>query len=295
MATTQKIGNSYKISVSHGYNMHGKQVRQTKTWKPPENMTAKQIERELNRQAVLFEEECKSGKTTAVIKFESFARRWFEEVAELKLKRRTIVNYRGLETRVYKAIGHLRMDRITPREIQRFISDLCNGERLDNRTRKLSPKTVKNHVSFISTVFSYAMKMQIVKDNPCRMAELPRAEEVEREVYTIEEAQKFLDCLQKQPIEEFQHIAFFTLAIFTGLRRGELLGLEWKDIDFNRGIISVKRTSNYTNADGIYTDTPKNRRSRRSLNPPPEVMSFLYRYRLQQQEYIEIPPLIPER
>jgi integrase len=287
MATTQKIGDSYKISVSCGYDTHGKQVRQTMTWKPPENMTAAQIKKEVNRQAVLFEEDCKSGKTTAAVKFEDFARKWFEEVAELKLKRRTIVNYKGLEPRVYKAIGHLRMDRITPREIQRFISDLCNGERLDKREQKLSPKTVKNHVSFISTVFTYAMKMRIVKDNPCRMAELPRAEEVEREVYTIEEAQKFLDFLQKQPAEEFQHVAFFTLAIFTGFRRGELLGLEWKDIDFDRGIISVKRTSNYTNVDGIYTDTPKNRRSRRTLNPPPEVMSFLERYRLQQQNYIE--------
>jgi integrase len=287
MATVQKRGNSYKINVSFGYSVNGKQVRQSMTWKPSEGMSARQIEKEVQRQAVLFEESCKRGQTTAAVKFEDFARKWFEEVAELKLKRRTVVNYKGLEARVYKAIGHLRIDRITPREIQRFISSLSNGERFDKREHKLSPKTVKNHVSFISTVFNYAMKMQLVRDNPCRMAELPRAEEVERDVYTIEEAQTFLDFLQKQPAEEFQHVAFFTLAIFTGLRRGELLGLEWKDIDFDMGLVSVKRTSNYTNIDGVYTDTPKNRRSRRTLNPPPEVMSFLERYKLQQQNYIE--------
>jgi integrase len=287
MATIQKRGNSYKINVSCGYSVNGKQARQSMTWKPTEEMTAKQIEKEVKRQAVLFEENCKRGQTTAVIKFEDFARLWFEEVAELKLKRRTIVNYKGLEARTYKAIGHLRMDRVTPRDIQRFISNLCNGERLDKREQKLSPKTVKNHVSFISTIFNHAVKMQIVKENPCRMAELPRAEEVEHEVYTVEEAQKFLDCLQNQPIEEFQHVAFFTLAIFTGLRRGELLGLEWKDVDFDMGVLSVKRTSNYTNVDGIYTDTPKNRRSRRTLNPPPEIINFLKCYKLQQQDYIE--------
>lgn len=62
---------------------------QTKTWKPEEGMTPKQIEKEVQRQAVLFEESCKIGQITASIKFEAFAEQWFEEYAKLNLRSST--------------------------------------------------------------------------------------------------------------------------------------------------------------------------------------------------------------
>jgi hypothetical protein len=60
MANVTKRGNSYRIRVSCGYDVKGKQVFQAKTWKPPENMTERQIKKELDRQIVLFEEECRT-------------------------------------------------------------------------------------------------------------------------------------------------------------------------------------------------------------------------------------------
>ena len=68
MANIQKRGNSYRIKVSCGYDTHGKQVIQSITWKPDEKMTEKQIEKELNRQAVLFEETYMKGNIVAVKK-----------------------------------------------------------------------------------------------------------------------------------------------------------------------------------------------------------------------------------
>ena len=61
MASYYKRGNSYVIRVSCGYDTNGKQVYQSMTWKPDKEMTAKQVEKELTRQVVLFEEKCKSG------------------------------------------------------------------------------------------------------------------------------------------------------------------------------------------------------------------------------------------
>ena len=87
MANVTKRGNSYRIKVFCGYDVHGKQVIQSKTWKPTPGMSAKQIEKELQRQVVLFEEECMHGNVVATVKFEDFARQWFKEYAELKLKR----------------------------------------------------------------------------------------------------------------------------------------------------------------------------------------------------------------
>ena len=77
MATYTKRGSSYRIRASVGYTPEGKQVMKSKTWTPAPGMTERQIEKELNRQMVLFDEECRgSSLTDGHIKFETFARQW---------------------------------------------------------------------------------------------------------------------------------------------------------------------------------------------------------------------------
>ena len=86
MATIRKRSEgTYQIRVSCGYGVDGKQRNQFKSYKPEPGMTPKQIEKELTRQAVLFEEECKRGQITSAVKFEKFAEQWFEEYAKLNL------------------------------------------------------------------------------------------------------------------------------------------------------------------------------------------------------------------
>ena len=121
----KKRGNSYRIKVSCGYKVDGTQVVHRMTWTPESDMTPKQIEKELQRQAVLFEEECKNKPVVATIKFEALAEEWFEEYAKLNLKSTTFTRQRQLTKRVYKAIGHLRLDKITARDIQKFINSLA--------------------------------------------------------------------------------------------------------------------------------------------------------------------------
>ena len=77
MATVQKRGDNYRIRAFIGYTVKGKQIEKTKTWKPTPGMTARQIEKELERQKVLFEEECQGLSQGANIKFETFAEQWF--------------------------------------------------------------------------------------------------------------------------------------------------------------------------------------------------------------------------
>lgn len=164
MATITKRGNSYRIKVSCGYGTDGKQIIQSMTWKPDEKMTERQVEKELQRQSVLFEEACMKGNVVATVKFEDFAHQWFKEYAEIRLKQRTVEGYHQMEKRIYKAIGHIRLDKLTTRHIQKFIIDLCSAEREDGRNRnggKLSTKTIKLYKSMISTICDYAVKMQI--------------------------------------------------------------------------------------------------------------------------------------
>lgn len=120
-----KTGTSYLIRSSCGYDTSGRQVMRSMTWKPKPGMTEKQIEKELNRQAVLFDEKCSAqGVGNGNIKFQAFAEQWFKEYAEPNLRPRTVARLHQLEERTYQAIGHIRLDKLTARHIQRFIDNL---------------------------------------------------------------------------------------------------------------------------------------------------------------------------
>lgn len=288
MATIRKRGDSYQIRVSCGYDTSGNQVTRNKTWTPEKGMTAKQIEKELNRQAVMFEESCNDGFQTTVMKFQEFAELWFSQYAETKLKTQTVRSYHTCEKKVYKALGHLRMDKIITRTIQTFIVELISEKRYDSKGKELSPyapKTVRNYISFISSIFDYAVKMQMLTSNPCKNVALPSKRAKEREVYSLDEVQHMLELFESESEANYKYTIFFTLAAFTGLRRGELLGLEWKDIDWEHDLLNVVRTSEYTKEKGIYTDTPKTESSKRVIKLPPEVMQKLREFRDWQDEY----------
>jgi integrase len=286
MANIRKIGNAYKITVSCGYDIRGKHIRRFKTWRIPENMTESQIKKAVNREAVLFEEECKRGHITSAMKFERFAEEWFESVGKIKLKERTLTNYRYLTQRVYAEIGHMQMSKITPRQIQAFISGMVNGERNDRYKKgKLSAKTIKNHVAFLSSIFEYAVRMQVVASNPCRNVMLPREKTKETKIYSVEETQKILQLLCQEPAKNLHYVLYFMLAVYTGGRRGELCALEYKNFDLERQTVTVKQATAYTPEKGVFTDSLKTKTSYRTLKMPAVVFELLARYKQQQSAY----------
>ena len=282
MASIQKRGNSYLIKVSCGYNCKGKQMVQTMTWKPEPEMTCKQIEKEVNRQAVMFEEACNQGYQSVAVKFETFCEEWFESYAKYNLRNTTYERMRRLRPRIYSAIGHIRMDKMNPRQIQAFINTLASEGANQRTGQPLSPKTIKHYYSLISEVYSYAEKMEIVSQNPCKKVSIPKGEYKEKEIYSPKEIQKILYHLESEPMK---YQVFFTLMIYSGFRRSEMLGLEWKDIDWKNNLLRVVRTSEYTKEKGIYTDTPKTESSKRFIKLPPELMQKLKEFRDWQDEY----------
>ena len=280
MATIRKRGNSYQIRVSCGYDTSGNQVVQTMTWKPADGMNKKQIEKELQKQAILFEDKCMKGQVTANIKFQDFAEQWFEEYAKVNLRPTSYARMKQLTKRVYPAIGHKRLDKITARDIQKFVTDmLVNGKNM-NTGKPLSRKTAVHHLSFISDVFSYAIRMGMLTDNPCRRVYVPKQEQDEKQIYTIDEVKKLYENLRSEPMK---YQVYLLLAIYSGYRRSEMLGLEWKDIDFENNIIHVRRTSQYTAEKGIYTDTTKTRKSKRVSKMPVSIMNLLKHFKSEQE------------
>ena len=281
MATITKRGDTYRIRTSCGYDVNGKQVIKSMTYKPQPGMSDRAVEKEVNRQAVLFEEQCKQGQSVTAAKFETFAREWFKDYAELKLKRNTVSSYHSMEKRIYAALGHIRVDKLTPLDIQRFVRSLvAEGLCTDN---------VKGHVRLISVILNYAVKKRILTYNPCTAVDYPMTQEKKRDFYTVEEVKELLELLRSEGAESKPFAVFFTLAAYTGCRKGELMGLEWKDIDFNNDTITITRAYYYDAYRREYfTDTPKTKRSRRSLKLPTSVMETLQEFRVWQGKQKEI-------
>lgn len=282
MATIRRRPNgTYEIKVSCGYGVDGKQRNQYKSYKPEPGMTKRQIEKEVQRQAILFEEDCKRGQITAAVKFETFAEQWFEEYAKVNLRPTSYARMKQLTKRVYPAIGHKRLDKITARDIQKFVTDmLVNGKNM-NTGKPLSRKTAVHHQSFISDVFSYAVRMGMLCDNPCRRVFVPKQEQEEKQIYTIEQVKILYENLKSEPMK---YQVYLLLSIYSGYRRSEMLGLEWKDIDFEHDLIHVRRTSQYTAEKGIYTDTTKTRKSKRVSKMPASIMNLLRQFKAEQDE-----------
>lgn len=282
MATIRRRPNgTYEIKVSCGYGVDGKQRNQYKSYKPEPGMTKRQIEKEVQRQAILFEEDCKRGQITAAVKFETFAEQWFEEYAKVNLRPTSYARMKQLTKRVYPAIGHKRLDKITARDIQKFVTDmLVNGKNM-NTGKPLSRKTAVHHLSFISDVFSYAVRMGMLCDNPCRRVFVPKQEQEEKQIYTIEQVKILYENLKSEPMK---YQVYLLLSICSGYRRSEMLGLEWKDIDFEHDLIHVRRTSQYTSEKGIYTDTTKTRKSKRVSKMPASIMNLLRQFKADQNE-----------
>ena len=279
MATIRKRGDSYQTRVSVGYDTKGNHKEQAMTWKPEPGMTQRQIEKELNRQAVMFEEACMHGYKASAVKFEELSEEWFEDYAKPNLRSTTYERMLQLRHRVYPAIGHLRIDKITVRQLQAFVNYLAKEGANEKTGKPLAPKTIRHNLSFISDVFSYAVRMELISDNPCSKVVIPKGKVKEKQIYSQEEMELLLTRLMGEPVK---YKAFFYLIAYSGFRRSEMLGLEWKDIDFENNIISVRRTSNYTAERGIYTDTTKTKRSQRTLKISPFIMDILREHKADQ-------------
>ena len=126
MPTIEKRGNGYRITVSAGYDMQGKQIKKRMTWVPDAGMTEKQIQKELDRQKVLFEEQCRNGQYIASsIRFADFAEIWLNDYAIPQLRPSTVAGYKRELERLNKHIGNVRLIKLQPHNIKACYKAIC--------------------------------------------------------------------------------------------------------------------------------------------------------------------------
>ena len=169
MAYIQKIVNKkgevkYKIKVSCGYDINNNQITHTMTFTPTAT-TPRKIEKEVQKQAVLFEQQCKNIINHRSVKFAELADEWLAlEESKGQLKTSTLELYKGCRNRTYNCIGHLAIQKIRRADIQNLVNTLAYG--LDKK-RKLGEKSQKNYICFVSNVFNYAIINEIIEKSPC--------------------------------------------------------------------------------------------------------------------------------
>lgn len=346
MASITKRGNSYRIKVSCGYDIYGKQIVHTMTWKPDKDMTQKQAEKEVEKQAIYFEDKCLKGLYSAkTLKFIDFSEQWLKEYAQKQLKAKTNARYTEMLKRINAEIGHIRLDKLQPINIIQFYNKLSEeGERADikyksnidllplilsksetktsfantcnisirtlnnalkgynvshitaqqisntlniplqelfSQTGKttLAPKTIQYYHRLLSSMLQTAVQWQLIPNNPCQRVKPPKAEYKEGRFLQDTEVIDLFKHLDKEPL---QYKAMITALIYTGMRRGELLGLKWSDIDFKNKTIEIKRTILYLPSKGIFEDTTKTDTSKRVIKVADVVLNLLQEHKKQQ-------------
>lgn len=137
MATIEKRGESYRIIVSNGYDINGKQIREKMTWTPEPGMTKRQIEKTLNREATLFEERVRHQVTqNGNIRLVDFTKIFLEQYARPNLKKRTAFGYEEKMAVINQALGHIKLKDLKPGHIAAFYANL-QEEGMRNRCKAM--------------------------------------------------------------------------------------------------------------------------------------------------------------
>ena len=203
-----------------------------------------------------------------------------EKYANGYLKKNTYSEDIRKAKRIKRYIGNIKLNKLKPSDIDYMLSsireegNLITGEPLNN-------KTIKEYYLLVSATLDWAFEHGLVNENIAKRVRAPRIKKKETEFYDNEEITTILNAISH---EQPRSKAFISVLFFTGLRKGEILGLEWKNLNESEGTITVEKTYNYNSTNGLFFDTPKTEKSKRTVCLPKEVVSILKEYKAWQLE-----------
>lgn len=206
--------------------------------------------------------------------------RWLAVAAKPRLRARTFDDYAAyLDRYIRPMIGSRQLLKIKPLDIQAIYTSMTNDG--------LSARTVRYAQSILASALKQAVKWQILHVNPASMADLPKIQRKEMSVLSGEDCAAFLAAAKGDKWE-----IVFSLAISTGMRPEEYLGLQWKDIDLSKGLVTIQRALVWNRKGGGWSlEEPKTAKSRRSIPLSASVVRDLTIHRKSQlQERLKLGP-----
>lgn len=282
----------FQISVSRGY---GKASYKTR-WYWPDGWSKRTAEREAAKQAAVFELACKNGEVLNRAQEREKAAQEAAEAAKLKTVRQYAdgvfmptkeatfsenarSSYRMfLDKHILPALGDVLLVEVSPAMIQKLL--------IDFQRAGYAHATVVKLYNILNGIFEMAFLDDSIPMNPMLKVKRPAPRKGEQpkeesdKAYTVKELGYILACAAREPLQWQTYIA---LSADTGLRRGECCGLQWSDIDFRAGTVTVRRNLQYTATAGVYETSPKNGKVR-VVDVGPDVLTLLKQLRVRQAQ-----------
>jgi len=213
-----------------------------------------------------------------------WVRAWLRDYAPQRCTPKTIERYQQLASYILDAtdgepaaLAATPLDALTPAEVERTLYALLRIKA--KRKEHLSPKSVREIAGVLSVSLNKAFRLGKILVNPLLRVELPKAATVKARSLTPDEIQQLRSACAGD-----WTFTFVELALATGARRGELLALTWPDVDWLTATLTVSKSVEETEADGIRIKTPKNGRPRKFRIGPTAIAALRFLHE-QQQEY----------
>lgn len=285
---------SYKFRAYLGKQNDGRQIAKYCTWQIPEGLSPTRARKAAERAAsewekevrFVYERDIKEPERAAIREIEnqrtdfvSFIENIFFPIClyDGNHKPSTLTYYESLSRGMQSYFKGYLLQSITPIDIRKYLIYLQTQHRTP-LGRTASPKTVRHIYCLLAMIFKFAKEQDYIVKNPIDKVECPKLTKKKVDALSKEEATAFFAAADQCPIDFRCMLYLMTTA---GLRRGELAGLKWKDIDFQQQTLSVERNVVYTPKNGIVVHSPKTESSVRTIPLLPKVISLLQEYRKQ--------------
>ncbi|EAC6939005.1 site-specific integrase [Listeria monocytogenes] len=248
MASYVNLGNNkYELRVSKGYDARGKQIRKTK------NVTVKTV-KALKLELSNFEAYVYSSDYTEIkdMRFVDFVEKWRINYAKRELKGNTIDKYNlFLENWIIPYFERKKISKITTMQLLDYFHEV--------QKKGVCPSALEGHHRVIRSLFKYATLWGITETDVSLSVKKPTYKVPEKNIYNRREIEVLIDRIKI--LQKYQQL-MIKLALYCGLRRGEVIGLTTKDMNYNKNTINVYRAVIKSASEGIKLDETKNKRKR---------------------------------
>ena len=266
----QKDG-TYRLTVSLGYDKDGKQRNVGRTVNATSQRAAQraweQFAMEIHGDAPAVE-----GQLT----LRQFFDYYITHYAKKHVTENTIQYDTYLFRRIDNYLGQYALSRLRPYHVMEFLESLSSDGQ-----KKLSSNTIQKHYSFLHAMLEKAVQWQFINDNPAAHIDKPKRVKPIMEILDTNECQAIIEALSE---EDVKHQALINLTIFTGMRRGEIFGLQWKHIDFHEKVVIVEQECQYNVGVGNHIVERTKGGSARKISVPDAVCDLLSKYREETQK-----------
>lgn len=290
---------SFRFTACLEQDAQGKQVRRYTTWTPPEGLTPSRARKAAERAADAWEDEIKAeyqkekeakaqGRAYMLPPekrhddFVAFIQNvWLPlQVRDGSNKPNTVAFYQNIAKIITKYFNGKILQEISPADIQKYLIHL-RTEYKSKSGKPLSAKTLRHHHGTLNLIFGYAEKQEMIAKNPMQKVDAPKKEKKPVDALTQEQTAKLFPLLSNYPLD-FHCI--MQLLVTTGMRRGECMGLKWRDIDERGCTISIERNVSYTPESGVTVSTPKTANSIRTIPIMPSTLQLLQQLKQEAQQ-----------